>query len=73
MATLKPRFVPAIVDYEPYEDPEEPELPSFAPFSMMGTCEEHGLQKVIFEGVTPGSDPSTYFRFACGHIDIERF
>lgn len=73
MPQLKARFVPAILDWEPYEDLEDPNLPSFAPFSMVGTCEYHGFQRVTFEGVTGGHDPSQYFKFQCGCVDFARF
>lgn len=73
MATLKDRFIPAIVDYEPYEDPEDPGEPSFAEVSLVGTCPEHGFQRVVRESVTPGFDPSTVFWFQCGDVDLERF
>lgn len=71
--TLKARFVPALIDYEPYEDPEDPNEPSFAPYSMMGQCPIHGCERITAEGTTPGFDPTAYYKFACGKIDIERF
>lgn len=67
------RTLSAVTDYEPYEDLNDPGFPAFAPFSMMGTCPEHGFQRVTAEGVTGGSDPTQYFRFACGCVDGERF
>lgn len=70
---LKSRFIPAIIDWEPYEDPEDPQFPSFAPHSMLGQCQHHGLERVTTEGVTPGPDPSCYYKFACGTIDLDRF
>lgn len=70
---LKQRFIPAVIDWEPYLDPEDPDGPSFAPVSMMGTCPDHGFQRVTRELTTPGPDPTTYFKFACGDIDVERF
>jgi hypothetical protein len=70
---LKARFVPAIIEWEPYEDPTDPDFPSFAPASMVGNCPTHGFQRVVSEGVTPGPDPSAFYRFQCGDIDVERF
>lgn len=64
---------PALIDYEPYADPEDPEFPIMAPYSMLGQCEEHGLERITSEGVTPGFDPTAFFRFACGKVDIDRF
>lgn len=70
---LKARFVPAVIDYEPYEDETDPGFPAFAPVSMVGTCPIHGFQRITAERVTPGSDPTAYFVFQCGDIDGNRF
>jgi len=70
---LKARFQPAIIDWEPYEDPTDPGFPAFAPVSMMGTCPDHGFERITAESTTPGPDPSAYFKFQCGAVDVERF
>lgn len=73
MTTLKARFEPALIDHEPYEDPTDPDWPSFAPYSMLGQCPDHGLERITREGVTPGPDPSCYYKFQCRNIDLDRF
>ena len=73
MKNLKSRFVPALIEMEPYADPFDPEFPSFGEASMVGTCPTHGFQRVVREGVTPGPDPTVFYTFACGDVDLERF
>lgn len=63
----------ALIDWVPYPDPEDPTQPTYAPISMMGQCEEHGLERITREKVTPGPDPTAYFTFACGKVDLDRF
>lgn len=73
MTALKRRFQPAIVEYEPYEDLFDPDFPSFAPYSVLGQCPDHGLERVTHTKVTPGSDPTEYEVFACGRANPESF
>lgn len=77
MATLKERFHPAVVELEPYADPQlpldHPEQPSFAPYSRLAICEEHGLQKVMCTRIinTGPGDTCEVGVMACDHIVAE--
>ena len=73
MKNLKRRFVPALIEMESYADSFDPEFPSFGEASMVGICPIYGFQRVVREGVTLGLDPSVYYTFACGDVDVERF
>lgn len=70
---LKRRFQPALIDYDYVEDPDDPGFPLGTPYSMMGQCPVHGLERITTEAVTPGSDPTVYFKFQCGEVDVDRF
>lgn len=71
MTRLKARFqpAPALIDWEPYADPFDPTYPSWAPYSMMGICPVHGLERITRESIGGGSDPTALFHFQCGEID----
>jgi hypothetical protein len=65
----------AVIEWEPFYDPRmvEEEQPNFAPYSRMATCEEHGLQKVVTEGIinTGPGDTCQVGYMECGHIVAE--
>lgn len=70
---LKRRFYPALTDWMPYEDPDDPEFPSYAEYSMMGTCPQHGLERITDRRVGGGSDPTELYILACGEVDLASF
>lgn len=49
----------------PEEDEEE-----YDPEDETTDCPDHGMQKVVKEGSTGGSDPYTILHLACGHAVV---